>query len=147
MQPMKRHLAKGVILMVLILSSSLVSYRLGVKKGALNASVERIPFDLCIYLEMYEMSSYIFSSEKGQPKRAWGTNNVKVLLSGTLDLYDSLNSRDKKRISGNSYFQQDIENARVIVEDAVFVNLHDAVEKEFGKSGEQKIRVLGRDPE
>lgn len=147
MQPMIRYLAKGIILTVLILSSAAVSYCIGVKKGLLKASVERIPFDLCMYMKMYEMSNYIFSSETDKPKHAWGTNNVKVLLSGTLDLYDSLDSADKEAISGNSYFQQEIANARVIVEDAVFVNLFEEVEKEIGKSGEQRIHMLGRDPE
>lgn len=144
---MKSHIAKGVVLLAVALSVARVSYRMGVMNGSQKAAVERISFDLCIYMLMYEMSSHIFSLEQGWPKPAWSTNNVKVLLSGTIDLYDSIDSADKEAMGGNPYFQRDVEKARDIVEGAEFVDLFDAVEgelKEMGINGEQTIRILER---
>lgn len=120
------------------LTIAIGSYYIGYKKGALTAKIESVPFDLSLYLMVYEMSSFIHSSEIHGGKTSWRPDNIRVMLYSTLEFYDKYKDSFQRIEEENPRFVKNITEARELAGDLDLVDLGSAINSEGVQTEEKK---------
>jgi len=115
----------GVSLVALLstVTIALVMYCVGYWRGSIDAEIKRIPFDLEIYLQLHEMGTYINSSDDSVPVPVVRKDNARVLMYGTLQLYDRTRGRFEKISTRGLRFDDNLARAREAVRDLELVSV------------------------
>lgn len=125
--------------------SIILSAIFGYHKGGVDEKIQRMPFDLGIYLMMYEMTDYVNSSENVSGIDTMGLGNIKLLLYGTLDFYDKHKNKINKTAKGSTRFFAEIERARMIIDGFRVATLDSALEKQFINRKSKNGAINGAD--
>lgn len=134
---------KTSLFLASILLTVVVSYHIGYKKGAVDGQIKRIPFDLGLYLQMYEMCSYINSSNKCSSVPPYRPDDPKVLIYSTIRFYDATREKFQRIGKNNRRFERNIEEARKIIKDLELVDVGSTLEQKVGSQSEPKNQEAG----
>ncbi len=126
----KRLILRIGISLVALLSAvavALILLTVGYRRGAVDAEVLRIPFDLEIYLQMHEMGAYI--NYPGQNAPMFRESTAKICIYRTLEVYDQHRKRIDRITANSLRFDENVEKARKVVEDLELVTIGSVLEE------------------
>ena len=92
-----------------------MGYYQGYHQGSVNEKIQRLSFDLSIYLMMHEMGEVIHSSDRAG-EISWDPGNTRMLLYATLDFHDKNEKYFEKEKKNSPRFIEGIEKARRITQ-------------------------------